>query len=60
MKFLKFTLALAMFVTSVTFQETVIMTKDGVASTWGATVSSNQAFALMQAEMYEERLEMMY
>jgi hypothetical protein len=46
MKGFKLVLAVALFVTSVTFEEQVIVTDQGLASTWEVSVGTPSAMAL--------------
>ena len=56
MKIAKFFIALALFVTSVTFQEQVIMTKNGIDVSWDVTVSTQVSHAAMEAMANENLL----
>lgn len=53
MKGLKLMLAVALFVTSVSFEEQVIVTDQGLASTWELSVGTSNAMALQQAMEFE-------
>lgn len=46
MKSIKLMLAMALFVTSVSFQEQVIVTDQGLASNWEVSVGTSNAMAL--------------
>lgn len=46
MKGIKLVLAIALFVTSVSFEEQVLLTDQGLASSWEITVVTNHAMAL--------------
>lgn len=50
MKGIKLMLAMALFVTSISFQEQVIVTDQGLASNWEVSVGTSNAMALMAAE----------
>lgn len=50
MKGFKLILAVAMFVTSVSFEEQVIVTDQGLASTWEVSVGTSNAMALAAKE----------
>lgn len=53
MKLAKFVIALALFVTSVNYQEQVIVTKSGIDVTWKASIVTSQSFAAMEANQFE-------
>lgn len=53
MKGLKLMLAVALFVTSVSFEEQVLVTDQGLASTWEVSVGSSNAMATMAAMEFE-------
>ncbi len=53
MRFAKFAIALALFVTSVSFQEQVLMTKNGIDVTWKTSITTSQSFALQQEAAFE-------
>lgn len=53
MKGLKLMLAVALFVTSVSFEEQVLITDQGLASTWEVSVGTSNAMALQQAYEFE-------
>lgn len=46
MKGMKLILAVALFVTSVSFEEQVLVSEQGLASSWEITVVTNHAMAL--------------
>jgi hypothetical protein len=49
MRFTKFILAALLFVSSVSFEQQVLVTASGVDTTWTASISSNAAYANMAA-----------
>lgn len=50
MRSLKFALALALFMTSISFESQIISTKNGLDSSWTVSIqTSNEAFADMSA-----------
>lgn len=53
MKGFKLMLAMALFVTSVSFQEQVIMTDQGLASTWEVSVGTQNSMAAAMAMEFE-------
>ncbi len=53
MKGLKLFLAVALFVTSVSYEEQVIVTDQGLASTWEVSVGTSNAMALAMAMEFE-------
>lgn len=54
MKSMKLILAIALFVTSVSFEEQVLITDKGLASNWELSVGSSSAFAVQAAaKMFE-------
>jgi len=53
MKGFKLILAVALFVTSVSFEEQVLVTDQGLASSWEVSVGTSNAMALMQAMEFE-------
>jgi hypothetical protein len=53
MKGFKLVLAVALFVTSVTFEEQIIVTDQGLASTWEVSVGSSNAMALAMYNEFE-------
>ncbi len=50
MKGFKLVLAVAMFVTSVTFEEQIIVTDQGLASTWEVSVGTPRSLAVYHME----------
>lgn len=46
MKGLKLMLAVALFVTSVSYEEQVFVSENGLASTWEVTIGTSNAMAL--------------
>ena len=56
MSLIKFTLAVALFVTSVTFQETILVTQNGTVASWDVTITSNQVLANQAAQEMEMAL----
>ncbi len=53
MKGFKLMLAIAMFVTSVTFEEQVMVTDQGLATNWEVSVGTSNAMALAAAMEFE-------
>jgi hypothetical protein len=53
MKGFKLILAIALFVTSVSFEEQVLVTDQGLASTWEVSVGTSNAMATMAAMEFE-------
>ncbi len=52
MKFAKFFIAAALFVSSVTYERQVLMTANGIDSSWDVSISvTNEAFAAMAEEI---------
>lgn len=49
MNFTKLMVAFAIFVSSVSFEEQVLMTKDGISSTWNVSFGTTVSYALEQA-----------
>jgi hypothetical protein len=46
MRFTKFILAALLFVSSVSFEQQVLVSQNGLESTWDASISTNAALAL--------------
>jgi hypothetical protein len=49
MRITKFVVAALLFVSSVSFEQQVLVTKNGMDSTWETSISSNSAYALAMA-----------
>ena len=50
MKFFKVFVAAALFMTSVTFEEQILISKSGIDSSWNVTFSTPISHAAMQSE----------
>lgn len=60
MNILKITIAIALFVTSVNFQEQIISTNNGMEVSWSISVTHNQALAKQLQEAAQDKLEAYY
>lgn len=52
MKFFKLFVAVALFVTSVSFEEQIMVSQNGIDSTWEVTFNTPIANAAMETEAY--------
>jgi hypothetical protein len=60
MSFIKLSMAIALFVTSITFQEHIMTNGSHAEVSWSATVSSNQVFANVAREAAYMEEAMLY
>jgi hypothetical protein len=60
MSLIKLSMALALFFTSITFQEQIFTNGSLAEVSWSSTISTNQALANQHYQEHANQLEMMY